>query len=126
LERTRIVLIDMPPLLREIVREAVARGEGLEVVAEHDDAPELRATVERDDADFVIVGSDAAAAACVTSLVESQRSVRALELRADGRESVLYELRPHRVPLGEISAETLLRSIRGTPAWHESSERRTV
>jgi len=116
----------MPPLLREIVRDAVAREADLELVAEHEDGPELREALARDGADFVIVGSDAAAAACVTSLVASQRSMRALELRGDGRESVLYELRPHRVPLGEISAETLVRTIRGTPTWHESSERRTV
>ena len=126
MERTRIVLIDMPPLLREIVRDAVAREPDFELVAEHEDAPDVRDTLEHDGADFVIVGSDAAAAACVSSLVAAQRGMRALELRADGRESVLYELRPHRVPLGEISAETLVRSIRGTPAAHESSERRTV
>jgi hypothetical protein len=43
--------------------------------------------------------------------------VRAIEVRSDGRESVLYELRPHRVPLGEISSETLVRTIRAAPAW---------
>jgi DNA-binding NarL/FixJ family response regulator len=126
LERTRIVLIDMPPLLREIVRDAVAREPDLELVAELDDAPDVVDALRQDGADFVILGSDAAAAACVSSLVAAQRGMRALELRADGRESVLYELRPHRVPLGEISAETLVRTIRGTPTWHESSERRTV
>jgi DNA-binding NarL/FixJ family response regulator len=121
----------MPPLLREIVRDAVAREPDLELVAELDDAPGAFDALARDAAQFVIVGSEAAAAACVPSLVAEQPALRALELRADGRQSVLYELRPHRVPLGEISAETLLRTIRAVPpwtepTWDESSERRTV
>jgi DNA-binding NarL/FixJ family response regulator len=117
LERTRIVLIDMSPLLREIVRETVAREPDLDVVAEHDAGADLRAAVERDGADFVIVGSEATAHAAVHSLVAADIGVRALELQSDGKESVLYELRPHRVPLGEISPETLLRTIRAVPTW---------
>jgi DNA-binding NarL/FixJ family response regulator len=131
LERTRIVLIDMPPLLREIVRDAVEREADLELVGELDDAPDVTDALERDRADFVIVGSDAAATGSVASLVAAQQGMRALELRADGRESVLYELRPHRVPLGEISAEALVRTIRTAPTWTgptspESTERRTL
>jgi DNA-binding NarL/FixJ family response regulator len=118
LERTRIVLIDMSPLLREIVRETLAREPDLDVVAEHEAGVDVRAAVERDGADFVIVGSDATAEAAVSSLVAGERGVRALELRSDGRESVLYELRPHRVPLGEISPETLLHTIRAAPPWN--------
>jgi DNA-binding NarL/FixJ family response regulator len=127
LERTRIVLIDMSPLLREIVRETIAREPDLDVVAEHDAGVDVRAAVQREDADFVIVGSDAVAAAAVSTLVAADRGVRALELRSDGRDSVLYELRPHRVPLGEISPEALLHTIRAAPTWmDETSERRTV
>ena len=121
----------MPPLLREIVRDAVEREADLELVRELDDAPDVTDALERDRADFVIVGSDAAATGSVASLVAAQQGMRALELRADGRESVLYELRPHRVPLGEISAEALVRTIRTAPTWTgptspESTERRTL
>jgi len=117
LERTRIVLIDMPLLLREIVREALAQEPDLDVVAEHEAAVDVRTAVEMSGADFVIVGSDAAAGEAVRSLVAPSRGVRALEVRSDGTESVLYELRPHRVSLGEISSETLLRTIRAAPTW---------
>jgi chemotaxis response regulator CheB len=132
LERTRIVLVDMSPLLRAIIREALVPEPDLEVVAEHEGDVDLREVVERDEADFVIVGSDAASEECVRSLVAPARGVRALEVRSDGRESVLYELRPHRVSLGEISSDTLLRTVRAAPAWgdgpvtDETSERRTV
>jgi len=118
LERTRIVLIDMSPLLREIVRETLAREQDLDVVAEHEAGVDVRAAVERHHADFVIVGSDANADEQIGSLLAADRGVRALELRADGRDGVLYELRPHRVALGEISPETLLHTIREAPAWN--------
>ena len=85
------------------------------MVAEHE-AGGLRESVERDEPDFVIVGTDAASET-VRSIVCAGCGVRALEVRSDGKESVLYELRPHRVSLGEISPETLVRTIRALPAW---------
>ena len=123
----------MPPLLRGIVRETLGREPDLEVVGEHEAGADVREAVARDRADFVIVGSGRAADAYVRSVVGGRCCVRALELRADGTEGVLYELRPHRVSLGEISPDTLLRTIRAVPPWvdgnaatDESSERRTV
>ncbi len=115
LECIRIVLIDMPPLLRDIVRDAIAREPDLDVVAEHEVA-RLREAVEQDEPDFVIVGTDAASET-VRSVVADRCRVRALEVQSDGKESVLYELRPHRVPLGEISPATLVQTIRAMPAW---------
>jgi len=117
LESTRIVLVDMPPLLREIVRETLAREPDLDVVAEHEAYVDVARAVEEAEADFVIVSSDAAAHTSVAAVVGAERGVRALEVQSDGKESVLYELRPHRVSLGEISPETLLRTIRTVPTW---------
>jgi DNA-binding NarL/FixJ family response regulator len=125
-ERTRIVLIDMSPLLREIVRGVLKSQPDLEVVGEHDAVVDVRETVERDDADFVIVGTDAAAETCMRSVVGAGLGVRALEVRSDGRECVLYELRPHRVPLGEISPATLLSTIRAVPTWEGRSADATI
>ena len=107
----------MSPLLREIVRETVTREPDLDVVAEYDADVPVRTAVERDDADFVIVGSDAAEQAAVRGLVATDLGVRAIELQSNGRESVLYELRPHRVQLGELSPEKLLQTIRAVPTW---------
>ena len=116
-ERTRIVLIDMSPLLRDIVRSAITGEPDLEVVAEHEADVDVATALERDHADFVIVGSDVVAHSSVASAVASNCRVRALELYADGKESVLYEFRPHRVALGELSSDTLLRTIRAVPTW---------
>jgi hypothetical protein len=44
-----------------------------------------------------------------------------LAVRREGRQSTLYELRPHAEVLGELSPETLLTVIRGgeTVEWTE-------
>jgi len=120
LERTRIVLIDMAPLLREIVRAAVVREPDLDIVAEHDEI-DVRSVLELDDPDFIIVGENAATAEDLRVLVGVGRGLRALEVQSDGRESVLYELRPHRISLGEISSDTLVRAIRTVPTWDAKS-----
>jgi DNA-binding NarL/FixJ family response regulator len=116
LERTRIVLIDMSPLMREIVREVIAHEPDLQIVAEHEVA-DVETAVERTRADFVILGPDAASDERVRALIGAGLGLRALEVQSDGKESVLYELRPHRVSLGEISADTILRTIRAVPSW---------
>ncbi len=105
----------MSPLLREIIREALVPEPDLEVVAEHEGPVDLRTAVEQDGADFIIFGADASDDS-VQSLIAANSGVRAIEVSSDGRESVLYELRPHRVSLGEISSETLLRTIRDAPS----------
>jgi hypothetical protein len=51
----------------------------------------------------------------ISMLVQSPRS-RVLALGSDARRAVLYELRPHRTPLRELSREALLAAVRGVPA----------
>ena len=109
----------MPPLLRDVIRGALVPEPDLEVVGEHDGAVDIRAAVEQEDADFVILGSGAVSEQNMRALVGPTRRVRALEVHSDGTQSVLYELRPHRVPLGEISTDTLLRTVRAAPGWDD-------
>ncbi|HEX8905046.1 MAG TPA: hypothetical protein VF771_09415 [Longimicrobiaceae bacterium] len=48
----------------------------------------------------------------ISMLLRSPRS-RVLALGSDARRAVLYELRPHRTPLGELSRESLLAAVHG-------------
>ncbi|WP_420125871.1 hypothetical protein [Longimicrobium sp.] len=48
----------------------------------------------------------------VSMLIQSPRS-RVLALGPDARRAVLYELRPHRTPLRELSREALLAAVHG-------------
>lgn len=110
MEPTRIVLMNMPPLLRDIVRETVLHEPGLAVVAEISGDADLRAALEEQRAEFVIIGAHAPDGTAA-SVVAAQRMLRALEVDDDGH-SVLYELVPHRVGVEELSPDGLLRIIR--------------
>jgi hypothetical protein len=121
----------MSPLLREIIREALVQSPTSRS-SRSTKAVDLRDAVERDDAGLRDRRRGRAATRASGRSSRRRARLRALEVRRTGRESVLYELRPHRVSLGEISSETLVRTIRAAPAWDggavsdETSQRRTV
>jgi hypothetical protein len=48
-------------------------------------------------------------------LLRQRPRLRVVIISGDGRTGFLYELRPQRVVLGKMSADTLCKSIRGTP-----------
>ena len=110
MEPTRIVLVNLPPLLRDIVRDTVTSEPDLAVVAELSGAGNLRAALEEVQAEFVIVGAHAPEGTAA-SVVATQRVVRALEVDDDGH-SVLYELVPSRIGVDELSPDELRRMIR--------------
>ena len=90
MEPIRIVLADMPRMLRE--------------------------TLEEHDADFVITGADVLRPDDVDALLEARPRMKVLAVVGDGRDAFLYELRPQKVPLGEVSPHTLLEAIRAA-SW---------
>ena len=110
MERTRIVLVDTSPLLRDIIRETADSDGGFEVVADVSHEVDLWETVERTDAELVIIGPEAPAGTGA-AIVGTQRIVRVVELADDGR-SVLHELTPTSVGLGDLSPEALLSRVR--------------
>ena len=101
----------MPQLQREILSSRLSAEPDL-VLVEAPDHLELREAVERTEAEFVIVGAERLAAGEVSGLREARPAVKVLALGANGRGGVLYELRPDRVPLGNLSAEGLVDLIR--------------
>lgn len=100
----------MPRILREIIEQAVADEPDMEIV-DAGDVP-LREAVESSKADFVIAGADYNFAEVARVLDERPR-LRVLAVAGDGREAFLYELRPTRTPLGEVSPRTIVDAIRG-------------
>jgi hypothetical protein len=113
----------MPRLLREVVEHAVRAQPDLDLVRGETDGAqpvgcdELRDAVTAAGAQVAIVGlsSDAMTAMYDDVLFEIPR-LRLLAVTGDGRGAIAYELRPHVTPLGDASADTLLRAIRGVRA----------
>jgi DNA-binding NarL/FixJ family response regulator len=113
LEHTRVVLIGMPLMLREIVREVVSAEPGLAIVGELDDHGAARLTIEAQRATVVITALEEAPQIDFGDLLSEHPHLRVLSLSADGSESFLCELRPHKQMLGELSPQALVAVIRG-------------
>ena len=115
-----VVLVDMPQLLHDIIREQIAAAPGLRVSADLSDAASLDAAVADGQADVVIAGADVLDTAYVDRLVTSRPGLTVLTIDREGRETVLSELRPHRQRLGELSPERLLDVVRSSRTEAES------
>jgi hypothetical protein len=112
-ERQRVVVIGRR-MLRDLVTRLLTDCVDIEVVAAERDTPLTRA-VDEAGAAFVIVGNgDAELGKACTTLLDERPHVRALAIVDEGRNGFLFEMRPHRIPLGELSPEALVSAMRTT------------
>ncbi len=113
MEPSRIVLVDLPRITREIIEQAVGAEPDMVIVDGLADGASLPDAVKRREPDFVISGRDYEFAE-VCAILDERPRLRVLAVLEDGREATLYELRPTRTPLGEVSPLTIVEAIRGT------------
>ncbi|MBV9881172.1 MAG: hypothetical protein JO180_11785 [Gemmatirosa sp.] len=115
MRRLRIVLAGLPPMLRDIVHHTIGREPDMQVVAELADAAviSLGGLDVAGGVDVVVVGAapvhDAELAASI--LYQHARS-RVLTIEARGGQAALYELRPYRIALGEVSPQAVVDVLR--------------
>jgi len=103
------VLVGLHGIIGEIVRAALHERD-VGIVGDLRDETELEATLARVHADCVIwrIGrSDPAAA----ELLTHHPRLKIIALEDDGKCAVLYELRPRRMPLGELSPGLLAKVV---------------
>ena len=118
-ERIRIVVVDMPRMVRDIVKYTVSTDDQVDLVREYTERTDLAAAVEQDRPQFVIVGSEAFGSEHVAAALEVSPRLTVLALTADGRKLQLHELTPTRLEFGEISPRRLLEVIRMRAAADE-------
>jgi hypothetical protein len=108
--RVRIVMGITPPILASIVRTALGVDPGLELFETSPrEVPEMARRVE---AHVAILEQDDGALTTVSrELLHCWPDVRVLLLARDGREAFVWERRPRRVVLGELSIETLRETV---------------
>ncbi len=116
MDPVEIVLVDMPLMLHDIIREQIAQAPGLRVAADLPDACRLDESVAEGPADVVIAGAAVLEPARVDRLLAARPGLSVLTIDREGRETVLYELRPTRERLGELSPERLLEVVHSTRA----------
>jgi hypothetical protein len=111
-KRVRILFAGVPPMLQEIIERAARAEPDLEIVGATRTA-DLAATIARTGADAAILAlPDGAAVAAYEDVLYCHPRVRLLAVVDDGRSALLYALRPHLTPLGELSADGLLQAVR--------------
>jgi chemotaxis response regulator CheB len=104
----------MPPLLLEILRDAIAPQPDMEIVGAAVDEPDLGALLEKTEADVVVVKHDGPPKRNkFNDLLYQRPRLRIIEIADRGHRGLLHELRPRRVALDEISPQRLIEAIRG-------------
>jgi DNA-binding NarL/FixJ family response regulator len=110
-EPSRILLIDLPRILREIIEQAVENEPDMVIVNGNGSGGDLGSALEQSRAEFVITGA-AHGPDEVGALLERHPRLRVLSVVGDAREAYLYELRPTRTPLAEVSPRAIVDAIR--------------
>ena len=104
-------------MLCDIIKEVVTSEPDLQIVGQLAARVDLAGAVDQTRADVVVVGlRDHELPSDCLALFDSHPRTRLLGIAADGRRAFLYELRPQRTPLGEVSPAGLIEAIRGTGA----------
>jgi DNA-binding NarL/FixJ family response regulator len=112
-ERIKILVFGSSRLLREVVVDILAEAPEIDVVTEVPEPEQLTARAGATSPDCVIASlEDADLSTLLPHLLLRGPRMKVLALTDDGRTGFLYELRPERVPVGELSSETLLDVVR--------------
>ena len=113
---TRIVLVDMPRMLRDIIRTTLADDPTCEIVGEYDEHVALEVALDRSRADVVIVGTQVFAPREIHARLLAEASpLKVLAVRPDASQTFLHEVHSRVVALGELSPERLTAAVR--PTW---------
>jgi hypothetical protein len=114
LRQTRVLLAKMPRMLLDILSHVVASEPDMVVAGWVKDDEDLLAATRRARANVILVGQVADdEQEKYASLLYTRPKLKVVAIAGDGKTGLLYELRPQRVPLGEISADALREAIRG-------------
>jgi hypothetical protein len=70
------------------------------------------AKVDEAEADVLILASEDRSLSLLREVLRARPLLKVLTVRNDGRDTSLFELRPHETDLGQVSPETLLTAVR--------------
>ena len=109
----RVLLVDMPKLLSDLLEQAFRFDEGMRVVGVTPFKSQLVPEAEATDPDYVIVGMDGESLPLeCRELFRERARPRVLGVAPRDGHVDLFELRPERVALGRISPTELVAAVR--------------
>jgi DNA-binding NarL/FixJ family response regulator len=112
LEPISVIFVDMPRMVREIVKQAVEAQGDMQVVAELETPAEAVAVLGRASERVIVVGDSRIGGEDVDLLLRRAPASAVLAVSASGDRLDLFRLRPVRVRLGEASPRRLVEAIR--------------
>ena len=113
MDRIRVLPARLPGMILDMLARVAVDQSDLEIIEEIGDGVELLVAVGQTHADVVVLGlRDSELPGICSHLLSEYPDLKILGVTADGRRGFLYELRPQRIPLGEISPEKLCAAIR--------------
>jgi DNA-binding NarL/FixJ family response regulator len=89
MQMSRVILANEPRLLRDMLRRALTRAPGLEVVGEVTDPAELSSLISQSEAQWVVVSMwpEGTVPSAIRSLLTGCSALRILGLAADGSQA---------------------------------------
>lgn len=108
---TRVLLQEIPAMLRAIIQEVIASQPDIELLPE---IPRVGAVTawRRAEPDVVVVATTDINDVSVADCLNRWPRARLLVIELSGRETVLHELLPHATLLGALSPDQLVATIR--------------
>lgn len=114
LPNQRVAIVDLPRVMREIIRDLLSDEQGLRLVVEASADVDLSGLVDATRADVIVMSlPDVGLPREAGHMLAQHPGVRLLGVVADGRDAILYELRPHHRSLGDVSPSALVAALRG-------------
>ena len=113
IQPVRILLVAIPPMLEDVVRQVVAEQTDMEIVGEVAGGVDVLLDAGQTGAELVIVvlGDSELPGVC-SHLLDEYPHIKVLGLTRDGRSAFVYESRPQTVVSGEVSVQGLRNMIR--------------
>ncbi|HEY7390723.1 MAG TPA: hypothetical protein VH640_19560 [Bryobacteraceae bacterium] len=118
MRRIRILLAGMPRMLLDMVTAILTPHPEMIVSGKMRDTTDIRTAAKTARADVVIVSEVSEPAGRAhpdhLELLYSRPKLKVFSITGDGHRFFLYELRPFRAPLGEVSPDSLVQAIRSS------------
>lgn len=124
MRKVRILLVSMPALLRDILVQTLEVQLDMEVVGDLGGGIELLVDAGHTRADVVVLGLEQMdLPGIATNLLAEYPHLSVLAVTTDGRAASLFELRPRKTSIGDVSPQGLVDAIRA--AWNENLSMRS-
>jgi hypothetical protein len=114
-----ILFYELPALLVDIITPTIEAAPEFRIVGNVGREESLLEAVQRTEADIIIATESIVAREEYVDIFYARRSLKVVEIMSNGLYGAIYELRPRRVHLGELSQPWLLNVLR-VPTGHSS------